>query len=278
MLRENCCVGSPAPSRLLLALDHQPRLAGRQRHAGARIAELADGFGLAESGTDRAGLDGGDLGPRPARRRRAVHQLALPDAYRRRRRAARPTPGSPPCTSAISASATSTASRSTSCAIRSACVRRGICAGHRGRRPLLRRAGRLWRIRAGRHRRSQAWFASDGTRQPAAGRARRPARRPLRPVQARRDGAPRRPFRPAAASRLAPGETLVSICCGGGGYGAPQERDPRARPRTTWPKAGSPRTRAEAVYGVVVDERGTLDVALVGWQRAAPGPVGAVQA
>ena len=76
-----------------------------------------------------------------------------------------------------------------------------------------------------------AWFASDGTENApagvrgglAGGRAaqfRRAADGTLAPVSA------------FGGVTLAPGETLVAVCCGGGGYGPPWQRDPdRGPPR-----------------------------------------------
>ena len=74
------------PSGVLLALDHQSRLEGRQCHAD-RHRRARRRLRSRRIRHHRAGLDGGDLRPRPALRQRAVHQFALPDAYRRSRRA-----------------------------------------------------------------------------------------------------------------------------------------------------------------------------------------------
>jgi N-methylhydantoinase B len=50
-----------------------------------------------------------------------------------------------------------------------------------------------------------------------------------------------------------PGETIVSVCCSGGGYGPPRERDPELVQRDVREGLITPQ-RAEEVYGVVVDE------------------------
>jgi N-methylhydantoinase B len=57
---------------------------------------------------------------------------------------------------------------------------------------------------------------------------------------------------------LADGETVISVCCSGGGYGEPLERDPelvRADVAEGWISAA----RARDVYGVVIDELGHID-------------------
>jgi len=55
---------------------------------------------------------------------------------------------------------------------------------------------------------------------------------------------------PACAQvKLAPGETIVSISCGGGGYGPPRERDP-ARVRSDVAERWISPERARSVYGL----------------------------
>ncbi len=91
--------------------------------------------------------------------------------------------------------------------------------------------------------------------QPGPGRPRRPAGRPHPGLQA---GAARTRScrsRPAPGVALAPGETIVSVSAGGGGYGRPTERDPSGSP-TTSPRAGSAASARPQVYGVVLDDRG----------------------
>jgi N-methylhydantoinase B len=121
----------------------------------------------------------------------------------------------------------------------------------------------------------QAWFASDGTRNPPLGvKGGLPGGAAAQFLR-RRDGR-LEPVPACGGVRLGPGERLVAICCGGGGYGAPQDRDPRrvahdvAEGRVT-------RTRAKAIYGVVLDERGALDGAVTEWWRGGPGPAAAAQ-
>jgi len=58
---------------------------------------------------------------------------------------------------------------------------------------------------------------------------------------------------------LDPGESLVSICTGAGGYGPPIERDPHRVARDIREGLVT-RGRAHSVYGVLVDEEGRLDM------------------
>jgi N-methylhydantoinase B len=57
---------------------------------------------------------------------------------------------------------------------------------------------------------------------------------------------------------LAEGETIVSVSCGGGGYGPPSEREPE-RVAADVAEGLVSVERARAVYGVVVDAEGNLD-------------------
>jgi N-methylhydantoinase B len=59
---------------------------------------------------------------------------------------------------------------------------------------------------------------------------------------------------------LEPGETMLSYSCGGGGYGDPRERDPRRVAADVAEGFVTP-ARAEAVYGVALDQRGQVDQA-----------------
>jgi len=58
--------------------------------------------------------------------------------------------------------------------------------------------------------------------------------------------------------RLERDETIVGVCCGGGGYGLAVERDP-ARVARDVAEGYVTRARAETVYGVVLDAAGTVD-------------------
>jgi N-methylhydantoinase B len=94
----------------------------------------------------------------------------------------------------------------------------------------------------------EAWFASDGALNPAQGIQGGGAGGGSAQCKRARDGT----LEPAPACggvTLAPGETLVAITCGGGGYGPPQERDPRAVRHAIEEGLISPQ-RAETIYGL----------------------------
>ena len=111
-----------------------------------------------------------------------------------------------------------------------------------------------------------AWFASDGTLNAPAG-----VRGGLaggRAAQFRRgaDGA-LAPVTAFGGVTLAPGETLVAVCCGGGGYGPPLERDPDRVRRDVlegWVSPG----RAAEVYGVILDGSTGIDLFATAAARA----------
>jgi N-methylhydantoinase B len=67
---------------------------------------------------------------------------------------------------------------------------------------------------------------------------------------------------------LEPGETIISLSTGGGGYGPPIDRDPAAV-REDVVEGWISRERAERVYGVAVDEDGEVDVGRTAQMRAA---------
>jgi N-methylhydantoinase B len=68
--------------------------------------------------------------------------------------------------------------------------------------------------------------------------------------------------------KLEAGETLISYSTGGGGFGSPTERDPQ-RVRHDAAEGWISRERAEAVYGVVLDEAGEVDEDATGRRRQA---------
>jgi N-methylhydantoinase B len=78
--------------------------------------------------------------------------------------------------------------------------------------------------------------------------------------QFKRDAAGERRDVPSfALVTLAPGEMMVSVCCGGGGYGPPHERAPEAVAADV-AEGLVTRERAAAVYGVIVLDDGTVDI------------------
>ena len=63
-----------------------------------------------------------------------------------------------------------------------------------------------------------------------------------------------------ATVHLAPGDTIVAVSCGGGGYGPPYSRDPMLVAADVSAGYLSP-ARAKSIYGVAVDGTGRLDIA-----------------
>jgi N-methylhydantoinase B len=110
-------------------------------------------------------------------------------------------------------------------------------------------------------------YTADGTVNPAAG-----ARGGLpgglsESFKRARDGSLTR--LPACGGvEMAPGETVVSISTGGGGYGSPLERDP-ARVKHDLDEGWISRERAERVYGLALAEDGGVDLAGTAVRRAA---------
>jgi N-methylhydantoinase B len=113
-------------------------------------------------------------------------------------------------------------------------------------------------------------YASDGTVFPAKGtRGGRPGS-PARQFVRAADGSLSEPLTPYGVIVLKPGETIVSMSGGGGGYGPPLERDPELVRRDVaegWLGA----ERAGDVYGVVFDEDGWVDLKATEEQRARLG-------
>jgi N-methylhydantoinase B len=109
-------------------------------------------------------------------------------------------------------------------------------------------------------------YTSDGTLTPARG------------VRGGLDGAPARQLRRDVAGNtaeldacghvlLAPGERVISISCGAGGYGNPHERDPEAV-RTSVTEGWITPERAKDVFGVVLDAAGAVDTTATDALRA----------
>ncbi len=111
-----------------------------------------------------------------------------------------------------------------------------------------------------------AWFASDGTKNPPAGI--RGGLAGGRAAQFRRgtDGT-LAPVTAFGGVTLTPGETLVAICCGGGGYGPPWQRDP-AKVRHDVLEGWISPERAGRVYGLVLDPSGAIDPSATAATRA----------
>lgn len=84
-----------------------------------------------------------------------------------------------------------------------------------------------------------------------------------------RDGA-ERPLPAYGAVTIEDGQTVISVCTGGGGYGPPAERDPE-RVADDVREGWIGRERAAAVYRVAVDESGAVDAARTEALRASRG-------
>jgi N-methylhydantoinase B len=115
-------------------------------------------------------------------------------------------------------------------------------------------------------------YVSDGTVNPALGARGGLAGSRAEQYRRRRDGE-LEALDACAQVELTPGETIISVSCGGGGYGPPTERDPEAvlhDVRERWVTTA----RARDVYGVVIDEQGSLDVGATDRLRRSlvPGP------
>ena len=82
----------------------------------------------------------------------------------------------------------------------------------------------------------------------------------------RRDGVSD-PLAACAQVTLASGERILSISCGGGGYGPPAERAPQSVARDV-NEGWISRDRARSIYGVAVDEDGAIDNAATTALRA----------
>ena len=103
----------------------------------------------------------------------------------------------------------------------------------------------------------QAVYGSDGTENPAlgvrGGLAGAAARNYLR--RSSGEAVPRDGW---ADFVLGPGDSAIGACCGGGGYGSPLERDPE-RVRYDVNEGYVTPERARAVYGVAFDPDGRVD-------------------
>ena len=102
-------------------------------------------------------------------------------------------------------------------------------------------------------------YVSDGNHNPAKGVRGGLSGGPSSQFLERRDGA-LEPQPGCAEVVVAPGEAMVSISCGGGGYGSPLERSPALvidDVREGWIS----RSRAEMIYGVALSEDLAIDEA-----------------
>lgn len=110
-------------------------------------------------------------------------------------------------------------------------------------------------------------WLSDGTYNPARGVRGGTDGAPAGQRKRGRDGRLSDELGAYARVTLEPGETIVSMSSAGGGYGPPIEREPtrvEKDAREGWISA----ERAEAVYGVVLDDDGSVDLAATARRRA----------
>jgi N-methylhydantoinase B len=102
-------------------------------------------------------------------------------------------------------------------------------------------------------------YVSDGNQNPAAGARGGLSGGPSSQFK-RRAGGSLEPVPGCAEVVIGPDEAMVSISCGGGGYGPPRERDPdrvAADVREGWVS----RKRAKSIYVVVLDDVLNVDIA-----------------
>jgi N-methylhydantoinase B len=246
-LRENCCVGIPRhPASCSLSTTNLASKVGNA--AQTAIAELADGFGLAESGTivpaSMAVISGRDprYGDAPF-----INSLFLMHT------------GGPGAPEADAWLTTVHIGDLGLCYLDSVELdelrypirvhARGIAADSEG-------AGRFRGAPSGFCEYGpvgtslEAWFASDGTINAPLGIRGGLAGGRSAQFKRGRDGRLER-LEPCGGVVLQPGETIVARCCGGGGYGNPRDRDPE-RVRDDVAEGWITRERAREVYGVDV--------------------------
>ena len=102
-------------------------------------------------------------------------------------------------------------------------------------------------------------YVADGTINPAAG-ARGGGPGALIQVFKRGGNGEVKPLPAYGDVELGPGETIISISSGGGGYGPPEDRETK-RVKHDLDEGWITRARAESVYGLVLDGAGEIDKA-----------------
>jgi len=267
-LRENCCVGIPRhPASCSLSTTNLASKIGNA--AQSAIAELADGFGLAESGTivpaSMAVISGRDP--------RYGGALFMNSLFLMHTGG----PGAPAADAWLTTVHIGDLGLCYLDGVELDELRYPLRVLRRGIEPDSEGAGRFRGAPAGFceygpvNTRMEAWFASDGTINAPQGV--RGGRDGGRSAQFRRDVDGRlTPLEPCGGVVLAPGETLVARCCGGGGYGDPLERDP-ALVAADLAEGWIGRERATAVYGVILAADGGVDSAATAAQRESLGGV-----
>jgi N-methylhydantoinase B len=114
----------------------------------------------------------------------------------------------------------------------------------------------------------EAWFASDGTENAPKGI--RGGGTGGRAAQFKRSlSGDLVALEPCGGVVLEPGESIYCLCCGGGGYGDPMQRD-AARVALDVAEGWVSPARAAATYGVAVDAKGHIDRAATEGMRNRP--------
>lgn len=247
-LRENCCVGIPRhPASCSLSTTNLASKVGNATQAA--IADLADGFGLAESGTivpaSMAVISGRD--PRHGNRP-FMNSLFLMHTGG---------PGAPKADAWLTTVHIGDLGLCYLDSVEVDELRYPIRVIRRGILPDTEGAGRHCGAPAGfceygpADTRIEAWFSSDGTvNAPQGVRGGHSGGRSSQFKRGRNGDLTEVPA--CGGVVLEPGETLVSTCCGGGGYGLPADRD-RTLVRRDLAEGWISRKRAADVYGLTFD-------------------------
>ena len=261
-LRENCVVGIPRhPTSCSVATTNlADRLANVVQRA---IAELADGFGMAEAGTSQTAANAIVSGRDPRTGAPFCNQLVLADSCGQ---------ASPVEDGWFLIGSVGAAGLGMWDSVEVDEVHHPMRIHERCLVPDSEGAGRLRgapssRVEYGPVRgEMRVVFSSDGTAFPPLG-----ARGGLSAAPARhykRDGSGHTAeLEPVSDVLLVPGESVVAVSCGGGGYGSPLER-PTGRVARDVAEGYVTPGRAEKTYGVVFDAGGAVDEATTSRVRA----------
>jgi N-methylhydantoinase B len=231
------------------------------------FAELADGYGLAETGSVQTAAQAVISGRDPARGNRAfVDQLILGDTLGA---------GSPEADGWLTLITTGTAGMSFFDSVEVDELRHPVIVHQRRLVPDSEGPGRSRGAPSSlvefgpRGTEIEAVYQSDGTIYPPQGARGGKAGGPAKNYVTRCDGE----IEAAdgwATVRLSSGDRVAGVSPGGGGYGAPTSRDP-ALVREDVIEGYVSRERALEVYGVVLNDGGDVDVVATRRRRSASG-------
>ena len=255
LLRENCCVGIPMhPFSCSVATTN---LADRVSNSTQRaIAEIAEGFGMAETGPIIPPGGGVISGTDPRAANAAfVNQVMLGITGGA---------GTPVTDGWLLIIHVGNAGMCHHDSIEVDELHHPILVHHRGLIPDSEGAGRFRgapgiRVEFGPTDGCvlDVLYTADGTVSPALG-ARGGQPGSLLVALKRTISGELEPLAPCGGVRLSPGETVISIASGGGGYGSPLERDPH-RVKRDMDEGWITSARAADVYGVAFDAAGRID-------------------